>query len=187
MRQKDEVLLFTIGVAREGVDWPLADATALTPRLCLRATSGPRSARSCCLLMRFCSRSRALLSSFRFFRSSTSPSMGLYGLTPLSKLVNTSRGGRGSKSPARTEVAVRRRLHGREKMEGATKAVTMDEWRAGDKLEKVRDKGQEESGSRGWSIRWVYKSGWVELVKCMGKTAPNKRTTIQQQDPEPDL
>lgn len=68
-------------------------------------------------------------------------------------------------------------------MEGAAKAVTMDEWRAGDKLEKVRDNGQEESGSRGWSIRWVYKSGWVELVKWMGKTAPNKRTTIQQQDP----
>lgn len=69
--------------------------------------------------------------------------MGLYGLTPLSKLVNTSRGGRGSKSPARTEVAVRRRLHGREKIEGDAMAVAMDEWKAGDELVEVRDKGQE--------------------------------------------
>jgi len=57
------------------------------------------------------SRSRAFFSFFRCLRAASSSSrryMGMYGPTPFSRLVRTSRDGRTSKSPARTAVAFRR-------------------------------------------------------------------------------
>ena len=61
---------------------------------------------------RFLSFSRSFFSFFRVRLSSSSSafSTALYTGTPLSRLVSTSRWGRGSKSPAKTEVAVRRRF-----------------------------------------------------------------------------
>lgn len=65
---------------------------------------------SSALLARSLSRSRSLRSFFfALFESSSLFSTMSYRGTPLSKLVRTSRAGRGSKSPARTDVAVRRR------------------------------------------------------------------------------
>jgi len=58
----------------------------------------------------FLSRSRSFFSLFLALLSSSSFSTTIYGGTPLSKLVRTSRGGRGSKAPAITEVALRRIL-----------------------------------------------------------------------------
>lgn len=57
---------------------------------------------------RFRALSRSLLSFFLALRSSSPFSSALYGGTPFNKLVNTSRHGRLSKTPAMTEVAVRR-------------------------------------------------------------------------------
>jgi len=111
VRQKRDVLLFTIGISplgifppgmvsrrddADGLDDTWATACSLAAILFWRSLS---------LSLSFCSRRMSL-------RSSLSFSTSLYGPTPLRRLVNTSRKGRGSNSPASTDVAVLRRLTG---------------------------------------------------------------------------
>ena len=84
------------------------DLCAVLTRFLSRSTlsRSPRSARS---FSRSC---LSRLSLFLSFLACSSSGVCLGMGTPLSRLVRTSRWGRGSKLPARTEVAVRRRLEG---------------------------------------------------------------------------
>lgn len=75
---------------------------------------------SCCFSRSFFSFLRALRSS-----SISAFSTESYTGTPFNTLVSTSREGRGSKSPARTEVAVRRRLNVYAEYMGAEGAMAM--------------------------------------------------------------
>ncbi len=65
-------------------------------------------ARAAALSFLFSSRLCSFFSCFLFCLASSSRSTSLYGPTPFSRLVSTSLGGRGSKAPAMTVVALRR-------------------------------------------------------------------------------
>lgn len=127
-RQKDEVLLLTIGVVCAELPGAMDVEDAPGMLDAREAAKGVLStdlsfAARAAFFNRSLSLSFARRWSFFRRRSSSECSTTLYGPTPLRRLVSTSRGGRGSKSPARTLVAVRRRLIGGQWLDGRRVAV----------------------------------------------------------------
>jgi len=97
--QKDDVVV---------VDWGAGTKLVLATGVALDASRDSRALAAAFAF--FLSRSRAFFSLFLCLLvcSSSNLSAGVYGSTPFKRLVSTSRGGRISKAPATTEVAVRR-------------------------------------------------------------------------------